>query len=415
MMNITTNQQYCVQPCKQQGLGAVVLIAGIAVLSLVLHWAMSGVGQGQVNTLVQGCITLLAVLASWLMMRSVFADKPRFETTNSNQGMAVQQSAVESVLMQTHPQFSTHFAGASGDLEQVQLLLADAIEKLLESFNGMHSLINRQQQAVTGLMRADNNDSWMGKSLTEVTEAFQELTITFVNNSKAGMELNEKMETVTAKVSEILKVLGDIDGIAKQTNLLALNAAIEAARAGENGRGFAVVADEVRKLSGRSEQLSQQIRQTVTGVKESIAAATESIRNMASLDMSFAVESKKKVGEALERAENITATMAGAIELQSHISHEVDQVVGRAISSLQFQDMVGQLLQHSNTRINSMKSAWHRMGEWSEEASQGHAASPDKIDKMRAEISEIFTNADAMGKRNPVRQDKMAVGDVDLF
>jgi hypothetical protein len=55
------------------------------------------------------------------------------------------------------------------------------------------------------------------------------------------------------------------------------------------------------------------------------------------------------------------------------------------------------------------------MGDWSKEAAQGHAASPDKIDQMRAEIGEIFAIADATSKRNPVRQEKMAVGEIDLF
>jgi methyl-accepting chemotaxis protein len=140
-----------------------------------------------------------------------------------------------------------------------------------------------------------------------------------------------------------------------------------------------------------------------------------SISQMSSLDMGFAVVSKKKVGEALERAQKINEHMSLAVKQQSSISREVDEVVGRAVSSLQFQDMVGQLLQHSNTRINSMKAAWHRMGDWSKEAAQGQAASYDKIDKMRSEIGEIFAAADALGMRNPVRQEKMETGGIDLF
>jgi methyl-accepting chemotaxis protein len=326
------------------------------------------------------------------------------------------QSAVESVLMQTHTQFATHFAGASGDLDQVQALLADAIEKLLGSFNGMHALIQSQQNAAGLVVNHKNlNGAEVGNFLVEITATFQSLIVTIVNNSKVGLELIEKMDVVSDKVSEILSVLVDIDGIAKQTNLLALNAAIEAARAGESGRGFAVVADEVRKLSSRSEQFSQQIRTTVSGVKEAISTAESSISQMSSLDMGFAVESKKKVGEALERAQGINEHMKVVIEQQAKISREVEEVVGRAVSSLQFQDMVGQLLQHSNTRINSMQSAWNRMGDWSKEASQGRAASLDRIDKMRTEISDIFATADAMGKRNPVRQEKMETGGIDLF
>jgi len=251
-------------------------------------------------------------------------------------------------------------------------------------------------------------------SVAAVNAAFQDLTVTIVNNSKVGLELTEKMDTLNDKVGEILAVLSDIDGIAKQTNLLALNAAIEAARAGEQGRGFAVVADEVRKLSSRSEQFSQQIRNTVAGVREAIAMAQESVATMASLDMGFAINSKQQVADALERA-NSFDNMADIIQQQAEISREIDLVVGRAVSSLQFQDMVRQLLQHSTTRISSMKTAWHRMGEWSEAAEKGDQSSPVKITKMRAEIGEIFAKADTMENRNPVRQNKMATGDIDLF
>ncbi|HUX89141.1 MAG TPA: methyl-accepting chemotaxis protein [Gallionellaceae bacterium] len=399
---------------KHQGKSAVVLLTGIALASFLLHWALSDIATGWVSSFVHSAITLLALFAAWLM----FASAASKETGKQIIEQAVNhQSAVESVLMQTHPQFSTHFADASGDLDQVQALLADAIEKLLDSFSGMQNLIKSQQDAALGLVVNHKTQEGIdtGDFLAEITATFQQLIVTIVNNSKVGLELVEKMDIVADKVSQILDVLADIDGIAKQTNLLALNAAIEAARAGEYGRGFAVVADEVRKLSGRSEQFSQQIRTTVRGVKEAIATAENSIAQMASLDMGFAVDSKKKVGEALDRAQKVNEHMAVVIEQQANIAREVDVVVGRAISSLQFQDMVGQLLQHSNTRINSMKSAWHRMGDWSKEAAQGHAASPDKIDRMRAEIGEIFAKADAMGRRNPVRQEKMAVGEIDLF
>jgi len=396
---------------RQQGRSNIALLAGIAMCALILHWLLGDLGAAWISQLVHVAITLLAMFAVWYFF--VHAIK---KTAVQIQQEMQHQSAVESVLMQTHTQFATHFAGASGDLDQVQALLSDAIEKLLASFNGMHDLIQNQQNAAGMVVNHKNmSGADVGNFLIEITATFQSLIVTIVNNSKVGLELIEKMDVVSDKVSEILKVLVDIDGIAKQTNLLALNAAIEAARAGEAGRGFAVVADEVRKLSSRSEQFSQQIRTTVSSVKEAIGTAESSISQMSSLDMGFAVESKKRVGEALERAQSVNEHMKIVIEQQGKVSREVEEVVGRAVSSLQFQDMVGQLLQHSNTRINSMKAAWIKMGDWSKEAAQGHAASLDKIDKMRTEISDIFATADAMGNRNPVRQEKMETGDIDLF
>jgi methyl-accepting chemotaxis protein len=383
----------------------VISLTGIFLVSLISHWFAGGIMN------FPAAITLLSVILTSILFWIVLHNKPNVE----HDVQTVQhQTAVESVLTQTHTQFATHFSGASGDLDQVHSLLADAIEKLLESFNGMQGLIKRQQETAIGLVLNRQSDQEKGVSVAEITIAFQEMTSSIINNSKVCIELTEKMEMVTQKVSEILSVLVDIDGIAKQTNLLALNAAIEAARAGEYGRGFAVVADEVRKLSSRSEQFSQQIRITVSGVKEAIGAAQGSINNMSALDMAFIVSSKNKVEDALDRAQKVD-DMSGIIEQQGEISKEIDQVVGRAISSLQFQDMVGQLLQHSNTRINSMKLAWNRMGEWSKEAELEREDSPEKINEMRAEIGEIFVIADTLGRKNPVRQQKMAVGAIDLF
>jgi methyl-accepting chemotaxis protein len=383
----------------------------IALFAVLAHWMLSQMGSIWLEVVVHGAVTVVALLLAWKVVALKTKPAAQIETSQPQPGKS---SAVESVLMQTHPQFATHFSGATKDLDQVQALLADAIEKLLGSFNGMHDLINRQQRASEGFVFKGQSAEVKQDSVADVNAAFQDLTLTIVNNSRVGLELTEKMDVLNEKVGEILAVLSDIDGIAKQTNLLALNAAIEAARAGEYGRGFAVVADEVRKLSGRSEQFSQQIRTTVTGVKEAIAMAQNSVATMASLDMSFAINSKQKVSDALDRASTVD-NMAGIIQQQAEIAREIEIVVGRAVSSLQFQDMVGQLLQHSNTRISSMKAAWHRMGEWSEAAEKGDQSSPAKITKMRTEIGEIFAKADTMENRNPVRQKQMSTGDIDLF
>jgi methyl-accepting chemotaxis protein len=326
-------------------------------------------------------------------------------------------SAVESVLMQTHPQFATHFAGANADLNQVQTLLADAIGKLLESFNGMQTLIRNQSNVASSVLEGGgkNDGEGLEEFIVETAEMLKELVGSIVHNSKTAMELVDKMDVISHQIRGILDVLGEIDGISKQTNLLALNAAIEAARAGESGRGFAVVADEVRKLSGRSEQFSREIRVNVQGVNDSIIDAEKSISNMASLDMNFALESKTKMDRTLEHVNQMNKNMVQVIAEQNKISSEVEVVVGRAVTSLQFQDMVGQLIQHSNTRINSMEAAWEKMGQWANEAQQAEKASPERIAQMRQEIGDIFAAAEQLSARSPVRQDKLESSDIDLF
>ena len=361
-------------------------------------------------------VITIAVLYVFLL----YISKNEDTREQSEQAVIPAASAVESVLTQTHPQFAKHFSGANADLNQVQNLLGDAIGKLLESFDGMQKLIQSQRDVAISIVQGSRHSGHedaesMEGFINETTETLKELVGSIVNNSKIAMELVEKMDTVSHQVTSILDVLGEIDGISKQTNLLALNAAIEAARAGESGRGFAVVADEVRKLSSRSDQFSRQIRINVQTVYTSISEAEKSISQMASLDMNFALDAKGKIDETLNHVKQMNKNMMHVIEDQQKISVEVDQVVGRAVTSLQFQDMVSQLIQHSHTRISNMENAWARLGEWASQSQQGDAASLERISQMRNEINDIFAEAEHLSERSPVQQNKLDSGGIDLF
>lgn len=388
------------------------LLLGVGVVALLLHWGVASLGLGNLAAVLNVVIT---IGVGFIMLTS--AGDSRAPQSDDGRD-SVRESAVENVLMQTYPQFANQFSGANDDMNQVQVLLADAINKLMESFGGMQQLIQSQRDValtVTARQSEHAGDASLESFLDDTSNTLKQLVGSIINNSKVGMELVDKMDAVSHQVRGILKVLGEIDGISKQTNLLALNAAIEAARAGEAGRGFAVVADEVRKLSGRAEHFSQLIRANVNQVHDAIGEAEGAITLMATLDMDFAVKSKVQLEATLSNVQQMNAGMASVIDQQQVIAREVDVVVGRAVTSLQFQDMVNQLLQHSRGRVDSMEAAWHKLGNWARESSRGEVPTREQTEQMRSEIDTLLSQNNRTIINKSVNQQKMDTGDIELF
>lgn len=401
---------------EKRGIHFVTLLTVTALAAWVLHWGTTRLGTGLLAPAVHAAITLLAVSLAWFAF-SRRQDDAQQDHARGAPVVLSEDRGVDSILLQTHQEFDTHFAGSNDDLSQIQSLLSDAIGKLLGSFDGMHRLIQEQRDSAVSVIATQPGEGNFSieNSLDETSATLQQMVSGIINNSKVGMELVEKMEAVSHQVGGILQVLSEIDSISKQTNLLSLNAAIEAARAGESGRGFAVVADEVRKLSTRAEHFSSQIRSNVNKVHGAIGEAEKSISQMASLDMQFALDSKKRLDAVMQRVQQTNESMSQVIVKQAEISGKVNDVVGNAVTSLQFQDMVNQLLQHSRLRLDSMQEAWRIIGDLARNEQNGELATPDETHRVSQEIIEIFKRANQVSQRNPVRQEHMQSGDIDLF
>lgn len=329
--------------------------------------------------------------------------------------LAPVQSDLAGLLRDLVQEQQSQFKAGNADLERVKDLLRHAIDELVQRFGAMNNHIQAQRDLALSIVEAMSSHdrgpegvsfSQFVLNTSQTMEAFVDNT---VNTSKIAMSLVETMETIDHEVNSIISILGEIESIAKQTNLLALNAAIEAARAGEAGRGFAVVADEVRALSQRTNQFSQQIRTHMDGVHSSLVVAHDSIYSVASMDMNFALQSKQSVQSTMSRIGEINQSMSVSAQNIDQHAGSVGQEVNAAVTALQFQDMSNQLIEHAQRRISEVSGLVESMTD----CIQRQGKLDDGLAQARTRLREHVQKA---GERNqPVKQESMSSGDIELF
>jgi methyl-accepting chemotaxis protein len=371
-------------------------------------------------------IGLLLVGLGWQAIATLTGGGTADSTADEQRVKIEEQALLEEfhrLLGECSSQFSNQLDQARGELGRVQVMLSEAIATLTSSFSSMQEHTRHQRDvtvSVTSGADSGKTSSQFDSFVKDTSAVMQRVVDSIVGNSKLGMELVDLTGNIAARTQDVQSILSEIGSIAKQTNLLALNAAIEAARAGEAGRGFAVVADEVRDLSGRTSQFSQQINKVIQTMQVTVKQTEAAISRMASQDLTFAFESKKSVEEMIATMEAQNQLRGAALGQLGGIADEVDVQVGRAVTALQFQDIVSQLLGHVGRRVDAVGDVSKHLGQLAQTL-QRNAATTNAADAMQSlqaetrRVSERLKDMEQTTANNPVSQQQMNQGGIELF
>lgn len=314
------------------------------------------------------------------------------------------------------------------DVHQFNNVVDDAVHTLNASFVEITSQSNQLREKIEKIIddtsqmqddvEAGESDNITMKNFVQTTSAtLSGFTDMLISISKKSMDTVNIIDEMSKYLDDIFDVVEEVQTIAGKTNLLALNAAIEAARAGEAGRGFSVVADEVRNLSNNSNHFNEDIKDRVKNVKKCMEQAKKAVAETASSDMTFLLEGKDKLDNMINMLANFEDDISHTAEEVSNINLSINQSVGRAIQSLQFEDIASQLAEHMLNKINHLDQSYDSIMNEIQPVLKNelHVDANSALNKIDEILIKYNDEMKRYAETKPGVQASVDVGDIELF
>ncbi|GAB3244897.1 methyl-accepting chemotaxis protein [Chitinimonas naiadis] len=297
---------------------------------------------------------------------------------------------------------------ANEEVERVQAILNEAIGTLTQSFTVIAVSARQQQDIALGTLSGGERGG-ADSLINETGETLRTIGQLMVENTSTAQQLTDEMLVMGTRVNEMIEQLVGLDDIAKKIHFLSLNANIEAARAGEAGRGFVVVAEEVHKLAQYTRDFSERIRQRMGGVRGSIENMERAASALASRQGAETDRIRHHVDETLVDLRKLNDGQNKALGSLGEIARTTENGIASATTALQFQDMVNQLLAHARRRVDALHLAVDAAAACRQALQSGQGS--EALARLKTQLAD----AEAALAHNPVAQQSIGQGDIELF
>lgn len=292
---------------------------------------------------------------------------------------------------------STQLSSSAEEMTSQSSIVASAAEQITANVDGVSGATVKMSENVGTIAAATEEMSssvnTVATAIEEMTSSIQEVSKSCVrasqiagdasNRATGTSELMNHLEEAAKEIGKVVKVINDI---ADQTNLLALNATIEAARAGEAGKGFAVVANEVKELARQTATATEEITKQVEGIQYKTLDAVGAIRQISTI---------------IQEINDITTTIASAIEEQTVTTNEISRSIAGAAEGagdvskniqhlrVNIENQVVRSVKEAATGVNEVSKNIHGVNIAAQQTAQGASATDQVVHQITSLMNDL--------------------------
>ncbi|HUH30070.1 MAG TPA: methyl-accepting chemotaxis protein [Rhodanobacter sp.] len=306
---------------------------------------------------------------------------------------------------------------AARELHQGLGLLNDAVSELGGGFDGLSSKTALQQALLRQIIDAQTDGVSVQDFAARTADLLEHFVGMIVQMSRESLRIVYRIDGMAREMDAVFGLLKNVNTIAEETNLLALNAAIEAARAGESGRGFAVVAGEIRNLASNSNQFNEQIGSHVERARAAMEQLRGLVGTMASQDLNVALSAKGGIDAMMTHVTESDARTSAVADQVVEINRGLGSDVSTTIRSLQFEDILSQLLRQTRSRLVDLQEVvtecTHDIGALVGASADGDVLA-EQAQRIRGRLA-VQREKARLRSRGPALQSSMDAGEIELF
>ncbi|HET6552634.1 MAG TPA: methyl-accepting chemotaxis protein [Dyella sp.] len=380
------------------------LLASAVALLLTLLWPSAWLGP----------LLIVLLTGAWIveMRRAApVVAEPMIEASLEH------HAPVREALEEVRSSLVDELGHATRELHQALELLRDAVSELGGGFDGLSRKTGQQQSLLRQIIDAQNEGVSVQAFAARTGDLLEHFVDMIVQMSRESLRIVYRIDGMAKEMDAVFGLLKNVNTIAEETNLLALNAAIEAARAGESGRGFAVVAGEIRNLASHSNQFNEQIGSHVVKARAAMEQLRGLVGTMASQDLNVALSAKGGIDAMMAHVTESDARTSAVADQVVEINRGLGTDVSTTIRSLQFEDILSQLINQTRMRLVELQDITTECTRDIEEL----ACSPidtrslqQRAERVRNRLA-IQREKARLRSRGPALQNSMDAGEIELF